>query len=755
MRDRRVLASVLAVVATAGAVLLRALLSRWLGFELPFITFFGAVMAAAWYGGLFPGLLATVLSAFAALYWFMTPAWSLAMTQPVHVIGIVLFVLTGTLISVAAERLLSARQQIELLRVRDQNERSAANRARSLLAAVVESSEDAILTKSLQGTILSWNAGAEQMFGYPAAEVVGSHVGLIVPASRRDEEADILTRVSRGERVPAFETERVARDGTVLDVSVTLSPIRGDSGGSSARRQSSATSAPARRSKGRCARPIAARTTSWRCSPTSCAIRWRRSATASPCCSWERRRRRSARSPRRDRAADSPHGPAARRPARRLADHPRHASSCAASASGCATVIDARARDHPAAVRRRRAVASPSTLPPEPVRLDGDPVRLAQVFANILSNASKYSDRGGRVTIDATAGAAARWWCAVTDDGHRHRRRRCCSASSRCSRRPRRRSTARKAGWASAWRWSGAWWSCTAAASPRTAPGRGAAALHRDAAAAADRAGSRSRGRAGERRRRGAGACWSWTTTATAPTRLAMVLRAHGLQRPHRLRRRRTALTVAGSFQPHAMLLDIGMPGLDGYDDGPAPARRDVGSGALPGRGDRLGPGARPPADHRGRLRRPPGQAGGRERPDRAAAVGARLSAAAPTQRSLVGRRRRATARASRAAGRDRPRGRRRSATRMRADVPDVGERVGVEHEQIGDLAGLDRAEVAAAGGEGAVARSRRPSPASASCRARPAPRWPGWCRCRGPASRAWACAPAPAPRPSSCRCRR
>ena len=54
MRDRRVLASVLAVVATAGAALLRALLSRWLGYELPFITFFGAVMAAAWYGGLFP-----------------------------------------------------------------------------------------------------------------------------------------------------------------------------------------------------------------------------------------------------------------------------------------------------------------------------------------------------------------------------------------------------------------------------------------------------------------------------------------------------------------------------------------------------------------------------------------------------------------------------------------------------------------------------------------------------------------------------
>ena len=359
MRERRLLASVLAVIATAGAVSLRALLTPWLGFELPYITFFGAVMAAAWYGGLYPGLLATVLSAAATLFWFVTPAWSVRLTEPSHIIGVVLFVLTGALMSVAAERLLSARQQIEALRARDHSERSAADRARALLAAVVESSEDAILTKSLQGTILSWNAGAEQMFGYPAAEAVGSHVRLIVPAGRRDEEADILTRVSRGERVLPFETERVAKNGTVLDVSVTLSPIRGDSGaiiGASsiardigARKALEGSLRDADRRKDDFLAVLAHELRN-PLAPVRSSVALLKLGAVDDV-------GRSGR--RRDRSADAPHGPAARRSARRLADHPRPPRI--APRAGWLAGGDRRgARDHPAACSTRPGSRLPS-----------------------------------------------------------------------------------------------------------------------------------------------------------------------------------------------------------------------------------------------------------------------------------------------------------------------------------------------------------------------------------------------------------
>jgi PAS domain S-box-containing protein len=112
----------------------------------------------------------------------------------------------------------------------DVTERRQADEARGLLAAVVESTEDAVITKTLEGVILSWNAGARAMLGYEAAEVVGRSVNLIIPENRRDEELHILDRVRRAERVEPFETQRVARGGRIVDVSLTLSPIRDESG---------------------------------------------------------------------------------------------------------------------------------------------------------------------------------------------------------------------------------------------------------------------------------------------------------------------------------------------------------------------------------------------------------------------------------------------------------------------------------------------------------------------------------------------
>src|SRR5687767_7401353 len=104
------------------------------------------------------------------------------------------------------------------------------NEAQSLLAAIVESSQDAVVTKSLTGQILSWNAGAERLFGYSAAEAVGSSITRLIPAEKMAEEEDIMQRLRRGERIEHFETVRVAKDGRRIDISLSISPVRDQSG---------------------------------------------------------------------------------------------------------------------------------------------------------------------------------------------------------------------------------------------------------------------------------------------------------------------------------------------------------------------------------------------------------------------------------------------------------------------------------------------------------------------------------------------
>ena len=113
---------------------------------------------------------------------------------------------------------------------RDITQRKEAERTTGLLAAIVDSSDDAIVSKSLDGVISSWNKGAERMFGYTADEAIGQHITLIIPPDRRQEEAMILERLKRGERVDHFETVRVRKDGTPLDISLTISPVRDGEG---------------------------------------------------------------------------------------------------------------------------------------------------------------------------------------------------------------------------------------------------------------------------------------------------------------------------------------------------------------------------------------------------------------------------------------------------------------------------------------------------------------------------------------------
>ena len=108
--------------------------------------------------------------------------------------------------------------------------RLKADKAIGLLASIVDSSDDAIVSKTLEGVITSWNAGAERLFGYTAKEAIGQHISMIIPRDRLDEETSILARLRQGERIDHFDTIRVRKDGTAFDASLSISPVRDSAG---------------------------------------------------------------------------------------------------------------------------------------------------------------------------------------------------------------------------------------------------------------------------------------------------------------------------------------------------------------------------------------------------------------------------------------------------------------------------------------------------------------------------------------------
>jgi PAS domain S-box-containing protein len=338
-----------AVLALAGAVLLRWLLDPLMGDSLPLVTLFGAVAASAWVGGFRPALLVTIIGYVACHYLFIEPRPGFALSTEI-VAGFIAYQFTCALIIVIGEAMRRAQKQAsargEILRVtlasigdavittdtggrvtylnrvaesltgwtqqhavgqpleavfrlineetrqtvespaaralregvvvglanhtllvgrdgverpiddsaapirdergvvsgcvlifrdiseRRQWEKREAARLTSarLLASIVESSDDVIISKSLDGIVQSWNAAAERVFGYTSDEAVGRHISLIIPRDRLAEEDHIIATLRSGTRIDHFETERVRKDGRPISVSLTVSPIRDDDG---------------------------------------------------------------------------------------------------------------------------------------------------------------------------------------------------------------------------------------------------------------------------------------------------------------------------------------------------------------------------------------------------------------------------------------------------------------------------------------------------------------------------------------------
>jgi PAS domain S-box-containing protein len=113
---------------------------------------------------------------------------------------------------------------------REITDRKRAERSTALLAAIVDSSDDAIVSKTLDGIITSWNKSAERIFGYLPEEAVGKHITLIIPRDRWNEESSIIARICRGDRVDHFQTLRRRKDGSLVDVSLTISPVKDSAG---------------------------------------------------------------------------------------------------------------------------------------------------------------------------------------------------------------------------------------------------------------------------------------------------------------------------------------------------------------------------------------------------------------------------------------------------------------------------------------------------------------------------------------------
>jgi PAS domain S-box-containing protein len=283
---------------------------------------------------------------------------------------------------------------------RDVAERKQAEVVQARLASIVESSEDAIVSKTLDGVILTWNAGAERLFGYTLAEAIGRPITLIIPPDRQDEEREILAKIGRGERVEHFETERLTKQGRRVAISLTVSPVRDGAGrviGAS-----------------KVARDITQQQRTQRLLQEAD----RRKDEFLALLAHELRNPlapiRNAVGILRARGPELPELDWARNVIERQVNQMSRLIDDLVDVSRITrgTIELRRQRVELSAVVRDAIETSQPLvekwghqltveLPPEPVYLDADPTRLAQVVLNLLNNAAKYTKDGGRIWLTA------------------------------------------------------------------------------------------------------------------------------------------------------------------------------------------------------------------------------------------------------------------------------------------------------------------------------------------------------------------
>jgi diguanylate cyclase (GGDEF)-like protein/PAS domain S-box-containing protein len=210
---------------------------------LPYVTFFPAVTLSVLFGGFTSGLLATLIGIALSTYFFIPPYYAYSIEGWHNSLwSNLVFLFDGIIVSFSIETMFRYREkyQKELYQSeKAKNDVITLNRELSgyfaesrvttqdllKFEAIIDSTDDAVISKSLSGTIQSWNRGAENIFGYTATEAIGKPAEFLIPFDRLNEEAENFSRILRGERVEHFETVHQCKDGRLINISATLSPV--------------------------------------------------------------------------------------------------------------------------------------------------------------------------------------------------------------------------------------------------------------------------------------------------------------------------------------------------------------------------------------------------------------------------------------------------------------------------------------------------------------------------------------------------